>query len=210
MALAARRLVLIASCWLASSATAHAQSGRVQADIGRALTDLQGEDRVQRALGAIAAQHVIKARWRFSLLQHTDLTWWQRALAPAIPHLIAMLGDDSGLEWIDQNGMTENTTTPRKEAVLVLVGLERASVAPLIAALGQRELTRKVDLVLRQITGGAGPPTSDQAAWQTWWQVHQNQPLPREHGQLWKAALALLLLGGGVALVIWRQRRQSA
>jgi hypothetical protein len=209
MALAAR-FVLVASCWLATSAPALAQSGRVQADIERALTDLQDQDRVQRALGAIAAQHVIKGRWRFSLLSHTDLTWWQRALAPAIPHLIAMLGDDSGLEWVDQNGMTEQTTTPRREAVLVLVGLERASVPPLIAALGQRDLTRKVDLVLRQITGGAGPPAADRAAWQSWWQAHQNQPLPREHGQLWKAALALVLLGGGVALIIWRQRRQSA
>jgi hypothetical protein len=153
---------------------------------------------------------VIKGRWRFSLLSHTDLTWWQRDLAPAIPRLIEMLADDSGLEWIDQNGMTEQTTTPRKEAVLVLVGLERASMAPLIAALGQRELNRKVDLVLRQITGGAGPPTSDQAAWQAWWQTHEKQPLPREHGQLWKAVLALVLLAGGVTLVIWRQRRQSA
>jgi hypothetical protein len=205
----ATRAVLMLASLLLGSTPAQAQSSRVQGDIQRAITELSGEDRVQKTLGAIAAQHVIKGRWRFSLLDRTDLRWWQRALEPAIPHLIQLLVDDSGLEWVDGNGETEQITTPRKEAALVLVGLERASVAPLIAALDRSELTRKADQVLRQIAAG-GPPGSDRASWQRWWQDHQSRPLPREQGQLWKALLALLILGGGITLVVWRQRTVAA
>jgi hypothetical protein len=200
--------MLIASLLLVGSGRARAQSARVQADIQRAIADVQTDDRVQRALGAIAAQHVLKGRWRFSLLDRTELRWWQRALEPAIPHLIQMLADDSGLEWVDGQGMTEKVTTPRKEAALVLVGLERASVAPLIAALDRPDLTRKADQVLRQITG-SGPPGSDRASWERWWQAHRGEPLPGEHGQLWKALLAMALLAAGITLVIWRQRRSA-
>jgi hypothetical protein len=202
--------VLVASFLLASAGTgAVAQSEPASSDIRRAITSLETDDRVQRALGAIAVQHVLKSRWRFSLLDHTDLRWWQVALQPAIPRLIAMLTDDAGLEWIDQNGMTEQVTTPRKEATLALVGLERASVAPLIAALARPELTRKADQVLRQITGD-GPPSADQKSWQSWWATRDRAALPGEQGQLWKAALAVLVLVAFVALVIWRQRRLTA
>jgi hypothetical protein len=205
----ATRAVLLASVLLGSS-PAQAQSGRAQADIQRAITQLSADDRVERTLGAIAAQHVIRGQWRFSLLDHTGLTWWQRSLQPAVPRLIDLLADDSGLEWVDGQGMTEKVTTPRKEAALALFGLERAAVAPLIAALDRSDLTRKADQVLRQITGGSGPPGTDRASWQRWWQDQQGSPLPREHGQLWKALLALLLLAGGITLVIWRQRKVAA
>ncbi len=207
MATLSRALLFLAPLLLGST-RAEAQ-GRVQADIQRALTELQVEDRVQRTLGAIAAQHVVKGRWRFSLLDRTELRWWQRDLEPAIPHLVQLLDDDSGLEWIDGNGMTERVTTPRKEATLALVGLERASIGPLIAALDRPGLTRKADLVLREIVG-RGPAGADQASWRAWWQAHGSEPLPREHGQLWKAALAVLALGGGLSLVIWRQRKAAA
>jgi thioesterase domain-containing protein len=202
--------VLIASFLLAGLASAAwAQTDRVSSDIRRAITSLQSDDRVQRALGAIAIQHVLKGRWRFSLLDRTHLRWWQTALQPAIPALIEMLTDDAGLEWVDQNGMTEQVTTPRKEATLALIGLERAAVDPLIASLDRPGLTRKADQVLRRITDD-GPSTSDRASWQRWWTARQTGPLPGEHGQLWKAALALLLLAGAIALVIWRQRRIAA
>ncbi len=131
----ARSLVLAASILVGSVMPAAAQSTADIADIQRALIQLGGEDRVDQALGAIAAQHVIKRQWRFNLLARTELRWWQQALQRAVPKLVHMLGDDAGLEWIDQNGMTEQVTTPRKEATLALVGLERAAVPSLIAAM---------------------------------------------------------------------------
>jgi hypothetical protein len=202
-------LALVASFLGAGGSTgAMAETDRVSADIRRAITSLQGEDRVQRTLGAIAVQHILKARWRFSLLDHTGLHWWQQALRPALPHLIDMLTDDAGLEWVDQNGMTEQVTTPRKEATLALIGMGRASVGPLIAALDRPGLTRKADQVLRRITSG-GPPGSDRASWQRWWAAAENEPLPGEHGQLVKAALALLALTASVGWVIWRQRGRA-
>ena len=180
------RAALLASVLLGSS-PAQAQSGRVQADIERAITQLAGEDRVERALGAIAAQHVIQGRGASACWITPSLTWWQRSLQPAIPRLIDILADDSGLEWVDQ-GMTEQVTTPRKEAALALVGLERAAGGPLIAALDRSELTRKADQVLRQITGGAARPAPTGRAGSAGGRRTRAQPLPREHGQLWKAA----------------------
>jgi hypothetical protein len=145
-----------------------------------------------------------------NLLARTELRWWQLALAPGVPRLVQMLGDDAGLEWIDQNGMTEQVTTPRKEAALALLGLERASIPPLIAALEHRPLTRKADEVLRRITGDIGPAEKTQAAWLAWWQAHQDDPLPREHGRLPSLAMGLMLLVLAVAGVILLQRKLLA
>jgi hypothetical protein len=207
---AARSLVLAASILVGSVMPAAAQSTADVADIQRAIVQLGGEDRVDQALGAIAAQHVIKRQWRFSLLARTQPRWWQNALAPAVPRLVHMLGDDAGLEWIDQNGMTEQVTTPRKEATLALVGLERASVIPLIVALENPALARKSDEVLRRITGDRGPPQATAAAWQAWWQANQGEPLPREHGRLLSVLLGLLLLAAAVAGIILLQRKLLA
>jgi hypothetical protein len=206
----ARSLVLAASILVASVMPAAAQSTADLADIQRSLVQLNGDDRVDQALGAIAAQHVIKRQWRFNLLARTEPRWWQKALAPGVPRLVHMLADDAGLEWIDQNGMTEQVTTPRKEATLTLVGLERVAVAPLIAALEQRRLARKADEVLRRISGHRGPAEKTAAAWQTWWQANQDAPLPREHGQLPSLALGVLLLALAVAAVILLQRKLLA
>lgn len=200
-------LVLAASIWVAGVAPAAAQSTADQADIERALSQLRSPDRVDQALGAIAAQHVIKRQWRFNLLGRTELRWWQQALQPGVFRLIEMLGDDAGLEWIEQNGMTEQITTPRKEAALTLVGLERAAIGPLVAALARPELARKSDEVLRRITGDRGPGERTQAAWQAWWQAREGAPLPRERGQLPRALLILVLLGGAVYGVFFLQRK---
>src|SRR4029450_4109040 len=54
------------AAWLLVSACAPSTAER--ADIKRAITSLQSDDRVERTLGAIAAQHVIKRQGRFSLL----------------------------------------------------------------------------------------------------------------------------------------------
>jgi hypothetical protein len=206
----ARSFVLAASILVGSVMPAAAQSSADLADIQRAIVQLGGDDRVDQALGAIAAQHVIKRQWRFNLLARTEPRWWQNALAPAVPRLVHMLGDDAGLEWIDQNGMTEQVTTPRKEATLALVGLERVAVVPLIASLEHPTLARKSDEVLRRITSDQGPGQATTAAWQAWWQANQNQPLPREHGKLPAVLLGLLLLAAAVAGVILLQRKLLA
>jgi hypothetical protein len=206
----ARSFVLAASILVGSVMPAAAQSTADIADIQRALIQLGGEDRVDQALGAIAAQHVIKRQWRFNLLARTELRWWQQALQRAVPRLVHMLGDDAGLEWIDQNGMTEQVTTPRKEATLALVGLERAAVPSLIAAMENPRLARKADEVLRRITKDRGPAEKTSAAWLGWWQANQDQPLPREHGQLLSVMLGLLLLTLAVAGIIFLQRKLLA
>jgi hypothetical protein len=202
-----RAVIFAASLLLTAAPPARAQSTAALADVQRVISQVQSEDRVQKVMGAIAAQHVVKQRWRFNLLDTTRLRWWQQGLLPAIPSLVQMLADDGGLEWMDQNGNTEQVTTPRKEALLALVALERASVAPLIAVLDRPELTRKSDEVLRRITGGAGPGDPRPASWQRWWQDNQGGPLPHEHGQLGKAALVLLLLAGAVTAAFFLQRK---
>jgi hypothetical protein len=204
----AARPVLIASILLVVRPAA-AQSTADQGDVQRALVQLLGEDRVEKAAGAIAARHVIQRQWRFNLLARTELRWWQRELLPTVRPLVEMLADDAGLEWVNDSGATEQVTTPRKEATLALVGLERAAVEPLIAALARPELNRKADGVLRTITRG-GPPDSRLESWQGWWRAHQNEPLPRERGQLLFFVLILLLASAAVAGVFFLQRKLLA
>ena len=208
--MAGRTLVLAASILVGSVTPAAAASSADVAGIQRALVQLAGEDRVDQALGAIAIQHLVKRQWRFNLLARTQLRWWQESLLPGVPRLVQMLEDDAGLEWVDQNGMTEQVTTPRKEATLALVSLERAAVDPLIAGMEDPRLTRKADQVLRRITGDRGPNERTAAGWRAWWQANQGQPLPREHGQLLAALLGLLLVAAAVAGVILLQRKLLA
>jgi hypothetical protein len=206
------RWLLPAIVTLLAVSPAGAQAPRERSDIERIIANVHDDDRVQRTLGAVALQHLVRGQWNFSLLGRTTPRWWQRELAPAVPPLVNMLADERGLEWVDGNGNTERITTPRKEATLALVALERAAVGPLIESLARPELARKADEVLRQIVGpGAGPApaTPDRLSWQRWWGEHQGRPLPREQGQLGKAALALLLVGGAVALVIWQQKKRA-
>ena len=177
------------AAWLLVSACAPSTAER--ADIRRAITSLQSEDRVERTLGAIAAQHVIKRQGRFSLLDRPELRWWQQELEPAVPLLVRMLSDDAGLEWLDPNGSNERTTTPRKEAVAALVGLERAAIPALIAALDDPERARRAQEVLHQITGGRGPGEPRAASWLSWWAGNQGEALPHEHGQAGKLAVRL-------------------
>ncbi len=178
-----------------------------RADIQRGTTSLRSSDRAEKALGAIAIQHVIARQSRFSLLGHTDLRWWQRELQPAVPLMIDMLADDAGLEWIDPNGNTEKVTTPRKEATLALVQLERPAVEPLIAALDRPELAPRALRVLLQITGDRGVREPDAKAWRAWWGREQREALPRERGQLGSLATKLLLAVPVVALLIFLQER---
>jgi hypothetical protein len=205
---------------LAGTAPVAAQDARERADVERILAGISDQDRVQKALSAVAAQHLVRGQWNFSLFSRTELRWWQQALAPAVPPLVQMLADERGLEWVDGSGVTEKVTTPRKEATLALLALERASVGPLIAVLDQPTFGRKADDLLRRIVGG-GPPAAGQvgqdrgdlkalqASWQQWWQQNQARPLPREHGQFGTAVLVLLLVLGAVALVFWLQHKRS-
>jgi hypothetical protein len=202
----AARMVLCASLLLGGCTPSTAD----RADIERAITTLQSADRVERALGAIAAQHVIKRQSRFNLLDRTELQWWQQELSPAIPMLINMLADDAGLEWIDPNGSTERTTTPRKEAVPALAGLERAAVEPLIAALDRPEVARRADGLLRQINGGQGAADARSSSWRSWWEQHRSEALPEERGRVGKLLLNLLLVLLAVGAVVFGQRMLAA
>jgi hypothetical protein len=202
------RWALPAVVTLLAVAPAAAQAPRERSDVERIIAGVHDEDRVQRALGAVAVQHLVRGQWNFSLFGRTSPRWWQRELAPAVPRLVDMLGDERGLEWVDGNGNTERVTTPRKEATLALVALERAAVGPLIDVLDRPALARKADELLRRITAAA-PVSADKPGWQRWWAEHQGRPLPRERGQLGNAALVALLIAGAVALVIWQQRKRA-
>jgi hypothetical protein len=175
------------------------------ADVDRILTNLAGETATNRTYGAIGARHFAAAQRGFSLLSRHELRPWQRDLQSGIPRLVDMLEDDRGLEWVDDSGASSTVTTPRKEAELALVALERASVEPLIAALDRPALARKADAVLRRIVRG-GPPGADRASWQQWWAAHHEQPLPNEGGQLGIVALGVLGTAAAAALVVWLQR----
>ena len=194
---------------LGAVARAAAQSSTRVSDIEQILIKLADEDLVERTYGALALQHFAKKQWGFSLLSHAEQRPWQRVLAPATPQLVELLAQEGGLEWIDQNGMTEKTTTPRQEATRALLALERGSVEPLIAALDRPALARKADELLRQIVRG-GPAQHERAAWQAWWNEHQHQPLHNERGQWWLVALGLVALGGVGTLVFRRQRAQKS
>jgi hypothetical protein len=201
--------LLVGVLLLGAVATATAQPSTPVDDIETILIKLADEDLVERTYGALAAQHFAKKQWGFSLFSHAELRPWQRVLAPAAKQLVEMLAEDGGLEWIDQNGMTEKTTTPRQEAARALLALERASVEPLIAVLDRLPLARKADDLLRQIVRG-GPTARDRVAWQSWWTAHQNQPLHNERGQWYLPAIGLVALAGVGALVFRRQRASAS
>jgi len=200
---------LLVTILLGVAAPAWAQPRTPVGDIEQILVKTADEDPVERTYGALAVQHFARKQWGFTLFSHAEQRPWQRVLAPAARQLVEMLAEDGGLEWIDQNGMTEKTTTPRQEAARALLALERAAVEPLLAALDRPPLARKAEELLRQIVRG-GPPGHDRAAWQGWWSEHQHQPLPNERGQGWLLVLAAGVLAGVGALVFRRQRSQKA
>ena len=202
-------VVVLAAVGGAASEAAAATPSRGAAldeEVGRIVSQLRSDERVGRVYGAIAARHLAARQWGFAIIGRAELRPWQRALAPAVAPLIELLADDAGLEWVNENGDSEQVTTPRKEATLALLAFERPSVEPLIAALDRRELGRKADEVLRRLTRG-GPTEATRAAWQRWWSEHREETLPNERGHLWMVLLGVVLLGGAVALVVWQQRR---
>src|SRR4051812_46309274 len=119
-ALAGRHLVAVAAVVLAGPGRA-----RAAGQVDELLVKLRHEDRATRAMGAIGVRHLAAQRWGFALLTRTELRPWQRELAPAVPLLVELLEDDRGLEWIDQDGTSQSVTTPRREASMALLALER-------------------------------------------------------------------------------------
>jgi hypothetical protein len=190
---------------MAALMCASAGLARADGEVDALLAKLRQDDRATRAMGAIGVQHLAARRWGAGLLPRAALRPWQRELAPAVPLLVQMLDDDRGLEWIDEQGASQSVTTPRREATLALLALERPSVEPLIEALGQPALAHKADEVLRRVTRG-GPAGHDAAAWQSWWRAHREQALPNERGHLLLLAIGLCVLAGATALVFRRQR----
>jgi hypothetical protein len=181
---------------------------RPSGDIADIASKLDDDDTVEKAYGAMGAQHYARQAWGFALFSHTELRDWQLNVAPLVPKIVELLGEDEKLEWIDTNGNQKQVTTPRAEATRALLALERASVDPLIAALDQPKLAAPADEVLRQIVRG-GPPGRDRPGWQRWWDAHRSEPLHNERGQWWLPAIFLVLLTGVAALVFRAQRKTT-
>lgn len=200
-----RCLWFAAALALAAPSPAAAQRATLAGEIDDVLQKLKDAELLERTYGALGATHLARRQWGFAVLSSAELRPWQRALAPGVPDLIDLLAEEGGLEWVDQNGVTQNTTTPRQEATMALLALERASVEPLIAALDRPPLARKADDLLRRITRG-GPPGADRASWQAWWAQHQKTPLPNERGHFWLVLLLVLGTAAAGALVVWRVR----
>jgi hypothetical protein len=196
-----RRWVLIAA--LISVARA-ARADEAQDILGK----LRDPDLATRTLGAIAIEHYVRAQYHQPLFDRPALQPWQTALGEAVPVLVEMLSEDRGLEWIDENGNLENTTTPRREAARALLSLERASIDPLIAVLDRKPLARKASDILRLIAKG-GPARSDRQSWQQWWAAHAGLALPNERGRWWMVLLGLGVVAMASALAFLFQRRRA-
>ena len=191
---------------LAAARPALAKPSGEIADLASKLDD---DDSVERTYGALGAQHFARRQWGFALFSHAGLRDWQQAIAPQVPKVVALLADDEKLEWMDTNGNTKQTTTPRAEATRALQALERAAVEPLIARLDDPKIAGPGDQVLRLVVRG-GPPEHDRAGWQRWWQAHHREPLPNERGQWWLPAIFLVLVAGVAALAFRIHRGASA
>lgn len=192
---------------LGGSASAGAEGGALTDDaIQEILAQLRSDDRAERAYGAMAVQRVARERWGFSLWTRTDLRPWQRQIAPVVSPLIAVLEDDSALQWLSAEGatMVENATTPRREAALALLALERAAVEPLIDALAGPRAAAAAEVLRRLIEGG--PPTADTAAWRRFWAENRHRPLRNEAGRWPLVAALVLATATAIALVLWRAR----
>jgi hypothetical protein len=183
-------------------------AARPSGEIAEIATKLDDDDSVEKTYGALGAQHFARRQWGFSLFSHAELRDWQQAIAPIVPKVVELLGDDEKLEWMDTNGNSKQTTTPRAEATHALQALERGAVDPLIAALDNPKLAAPADQVLRLIVRG-GPPAHERAAWQSWWDAHRNQPLPNERGQWWLPAIFLALVAGAAAIAFRSHRSAS-
>jgi LPXTG-motif cell wall-anchored protein len=183
---------------------------RPTGDIAEIASKLDDDDTVEKTYAALSAQHYARRHWGFQFFSHTELRDWQLNLAPLIPKIVELLAEGEKLEWVDATtGNQTQVTTPRKEAGLALLAIERASVEPLLAALDSPKVAPHADEVLRRIVRG-GPPEHDHASWRRWWDAHRTEPLHNERGQWWLLALGLVALGGVGTLVFRRQRAQKS
>jgi hypothetical protein len=205
--------VRIASFLLLTLALAplHRALARPTGEIAEIATRLDDDDTVEKTYGALGAQHYARRHWGFNLFGSSELRDWQVAIAPQVPKIVDLLGEDEKLEWADMSGGNNaktQITTPRQEATRALQALERAAIDPLLAALDRPKLAPQADQVLRQIVRG-GPPEHDHAAWQRWWQAHRGETLHNERGQWWLPAIFIVLVVGAVVLVLRLQRARE-
>jgi hypothetical protein len=195
------RRLLVALCLMVASPARADEAQEI-------LAKLRDPDLVVKTYGAIAVEHYVRARWHQPFFDQPRLRPWQLALADGTPLLVEMLAEDRGLEWIDESGNSEKTTTPRRHATVALLALERASIEPLIAALDRKPLAHKSDDLLRRIVKG-GPASSDRQSWSTWWSAHAGQALPNERGRWWLVLVALLAVAAAACLAWLYQRRRT-
>lgn len=98
--------------------------------------------------------------------------------APAVPHLIGLLGDNSAVGLPNPPPFWEAIGWARTgdAALMTLVKIGEPAVEPLIKALGDRDplVQSRASRALQLITGQNFQ--ENQAAWQNWWRTHKSQP----------------------------------
>lgn len=98
--------------------------------------------------------------------------------APAVPHLIGLLGDNSAVGLPNPPPFWEAIGWARtgEAALMTLVKIGEPAVEPLIKALGDgdRQVRSRASRALQQITGQNFQ--ENQAAWQNWWRTQKSPP----------------------------------
>lgn len=130
---------------------------------------------VQEGINRLTAADAIEKGRGFRALQDMG-----PKAAPAVPHLIRLLGDNSsvGLPIPPPFWEAIGWTTAGEAALMTLVKIGEPSVEPLIKVLNNRDRPVRVraSRALQQITSQNFQ--EDQAAWQNWWRTRKSQPQP--------------------------------
>jgi HEAT repeat protein len=130
---------------------------------------------VQEGINRLTAADAIEKGRGFRALQDMG-----SKAAPAVPHLIRLLGDNSsvGLPIPPPFWEAIGWTTAGEAALMTLVKIGEPAVEPLIKLLSNRDRLVRVraSRALQQITGQNFQ--KNQAAWQNWWQTRKSQSQP--------------------------------
>ena len=132
----------------------------------------QVDPTVQKAIDSLEAADQIEKGRGFRALQAMG-----PKAAPAVPNLIALLGDNSQVGLPNPPTFWEaiGWTYTGEAALMTLVKIGETAVEPLIKSLGDKDrLVRiRASRSLQQITGQNFQ--ENQAAWQNWWRTQKSQ-----------------------------------
>jgi HEAT repeat protein len=132
----------------------------------------QADPAVQKAIGSLYAADKIEKGRGFRALQAMG-----PKAAPAVPHLIALLRDNSHVGLPNPPTVWEaiGWTSTGEAALMTLAKIGEPAVEPLIKSLGDKNrLVRiRASRSLQQITGQNFQ--ENQAAWQNWWRSQKSR-----------------------------------